>query len=175
MTRYIALLRGINVGGKHLLPMKVLVGLLEALGYAGVRTYIQSGNVVFESPDPVGDPEIEALSQAVEDSQGFKPQVLVLNEADLRAAITANPYPTDDGKALHFYFLAAQPENPDFTKLESIKDDTESFTLIDEVFYLHAPNGIGRSKLAPLVERALGVAVTARNWNTVRKIASMLD
>ena len=86
-----------------------------------------------------------------------------------------NPYPEaeTEPKSLHLYFLAAEPENPDLTKLHSLKTDTERFSLQGKVFYLHTPAGIGRSKMAAGVEKALGVPATARNWRTVNKIMAM--
>ncbi|GJM42517.1 MAG: hypothetical protein DHS20C20_27990 [Ardenticatenaceae bacterium] len=176
MKTFIALLRGINVGGHNKLPMRELVQLLESLGLANVKTYIQSGNVVFQSERT----DLPALSNeigtAVQESHGFTPRVLLLSLADLQTAVSQNPFPaTDDQhKTLHFYFLESAPPDPDLAKLEAAKSESEQFKLIDRVFYLYAPEGIGRSKLAEKVERALGVAATARNWRTVGKIIGMI-
>ena len=172
MNTIIALLRGINVGGHNKLPMRDLVQLLESLGLVNVKTYIQSGNVVFQSERT----DLPALSNeigtAVQDSHGFTPRVLLLRLADLETAVSQNPFPEaqDNHKTLHFYFLETSPTNPDVARLEAAKTDTERFAIIDKMLYLHAPDGIGRSKLAAKVEAALGVATTARNWRTVRKI-----
>ena len=100
------------------------------------------------------------------------------NTAQQPLAITAvsrNPFPATDEqhKTLHFYFLESAPPHPDLASLDALKSATEQFTLIDSVFYLHAPDGIGRSKLAVKVERALGVPATARNWRTVNKLLEM--
>jgi uncharacterized protein (DUF1697 family) len=95
----------------------------------------------------------------------------------LEGAVRSNPFPEaeSDPSTLHLYFLAASPENPDLEGLEEIKDDRERFFLGDDVFYLHAPDGVGRSKLAANAERLLGVPATARNWRTVRKVMEMAD
>ena len=176
MTTYIALLRGINVGGKNKLPMKELRAVLEGLGASDVRTYIQSGNVVMQH----GETETRALevsiSSAIEAAHGFAPRTLVLTAADLRQAAEANPFPEaiDEPKTLHLSFLATPSESPDLAKLEEVAKASERFHLGDGCFYLHAPEGIGRSKLAERVERVLGVPATARNWRTVSKLLEMI-
>jgi len=84
----------------------------------------------------------------------------------------ANPFPaaSDNPKSLHCFFLAEVPVTPDLQTITDLKSNGEEFVLVDKMFYLHAPQGIGRSKLAPRVEKLLGVASTARNWRTVTKI-----
>lgn len=175
MNTIIALLRGINVGGHGKLPMRELKALLDGMGLANVQTYIQSGNVVFQS-DRTDLPALaQEISAAIGQSHGFEPNIMLLPLAELVTAVSQNPYPaTDDQhKTLHFYFLASAPPNPDLASLEALKSNTEQFTLIGSVFYLYAPDGIGRSKLAAKVERALGVAATARNWRTVSTLLEM--
>lgn len=175
MNTYIALLRGINVGGRNSLPMKELVFLLEGLGCRKVKTYIQSGNVVFQSGISASRlaPQI---AQEIERHHGFEPHVLLLTIGDLEAAVAANPFPEaeTDPMGLHFGFLEALPANPDLDKLEAMKAKTERFKLIKKVFYLHAPDGVGRSRLASNSERLLGVSMTDRNWRTVCKIQEMV-
>jgi len=174
MNTYIALFRGINVGGKHILPMKDLVQLLEKLGCEQVKTYIQSGNVVFQHKEQQANTLGTEISSQILEGHGFEPNVLLLEAADLQEAVENNPFNTENGKDLHFYFLASHPENPDFEKLTAVQLPSEAFTLRHKVFYLYAPDGIGRSKLAAKVERCMGVPATARNWNTVRKLVSMV-
>ena len=175
MSSQIALLRGINVGGKHSLPMSELTAVVESRGGTNVRTYIQSGNVVFESSTPWGTAEVADLGRAIFAAKGFAPHILLLGAEEFRAAIAANPYASAEGKSLHFYFLAAIPKAPDLERLGRLKAASERFSLIGRVFYLLAPDGVGRSRLAPAVESAVGVPATARNWNTVRELASMID
>jgi uncharacterized protein (DUF1697 family) len=175
MNTYIALFRGINVGGKNILPMKEIVGILEEMGCEKVRTYIQSGNVVFKSKKRHTNTMGDEISSQVLKRYGFEPKVLLLDIAELQDAIKHNPFNTEDGKALHFFFLNSHPKNPDLEKLMAFKLKSEEFKLIKKIFYLYAPERIGHSKLAAKVEQNMGVPVTARNWNTIRKLISIAE
>lgn len=175
MNTYIALLRGINVGGKNSLPMKELVAILEDLGGQGVRTYIQSGNAVFQSEEKDPAQLSRQLAAAIKQGWGFEPHVLILGVADIEKALAENPFPEAeaDPTSLHLGFLASPPESPDLEKLTTLKKESESFQLRGKVFYLHAPEGVGRSRLAASSEKLLGVPMTDRNWRTVGKIREM--
>lgn len=173
MRTYIALFRGINIAGNNPLPMRDLIGILERLGCKDVRTYIQSGNAVFRTDNGPAKKLAEAISSRIEKAHGFKPKVFLLSAAALAKAIANNPFSTADGRALHFMFLASTPKQPDLAGLTAIKSKTEQFRLVNNVFYLYAPDGVGRSKLVAKVESALGVPVTGRNWNTINKLMAM--
>lgn len=175
MKTYIALFRGINVGGNSLLPMKALKSLLENLGLQNVRTYIQSGNVVFQSEEQDTTQLSSTISAEVKRNHGFEPKVMLLQIEELEQAIAANPFreAEPEPKTLHVNFLASLPQNPDLKGLERYKAESERFELKGNVFYLHAPDGIGRSKLAANMERLLGVPMTGRNWRTVCEIMAM--
>lgn len=175
MNTYIALFRGINVGGKNVITMKELVAILAKEGFDNIATYIQSGNVVFQTHNPLGSAAADEISRAIATEKGFTPHVLLLSVKALNDAVAANPYPADVGKALHFYFLEAKPKHPDLEQLKALKTESEAFALVNNVFYLYAPQGIGRSKLAAKVEKNIGVPATARNYNTVNKILAMID
>ena len=175
MNTFVALFRGINVGGRNKLPMRELAVVLEALGLQNVRTYIQSGNVVFQSEEqPPGDLSAR-ISEAIDERHGFAPSVLILTLEEFEKALAENPYPeaVNEPKTLHVYFLSAEPEHPDVETLERLKLENEQYTIIGKAFYLHAPDGIGRSKLAAGAEKALGVTVTARNWRSAGKILEL--
>ena len=176
MQTWIALFRGINVGGHNILPMAKLKSDFESLKLNNVRTYIQSGNVVFDSTSRTASSLRERIARHVEKRHGFRPQIFLLKREDLLAAIKLNPFPraVSDPKTLHFFFLATTASNPNMEKIEDIKTSTERYKLTDGVFYLHAPDGVGRSRLAANAERHLGVATTARNYRTVDKILSMV-
>ncbi len=175
MKTYVLLLRGINVGGRNILPMKELSALLEGLGCRNVKTYIQSGNVVMQCAAKASSQLAARLAAEVCERRGFEPQILLLEREELERAIVANPFAeaTSEGKSLHFGFLAAAPRAPDLNKLAALKSKSERFELIDRVFYLHAPDGVGRSKLASNAERLLGVSMTDRNWQTVSKLRAL--
>jgi uncharacterized protein (DUF1697 family) len=177
LKTYIALFRGINVGGSNVLPMKDLVAQLENLGSQNVKTYIQSGNAVFQNEEEDASLLSNKIMAAIKKSHGFEPHVLLLMPAEIARAIASNPFPEAEAepKTLHVYFLASMPKNLDPGAFESIKSDRERFALEGRVFYLHAPEGIGRSKLAANTEKLLGVAITGRNWRTVRKVMAMAE
>ncbi|MCB0555752.1 MAG: DUF1697 domain-containing protein [Phaeodactylibacter sp.] len=171
METWIALLRGINVGGKHILPMKELTRLLEANGFSNVKTYIQSGNVVLQSPTR---PEA-VIGQLIENRFGFKPSVFILSTDDLRNAAENNPYPTDQGKLVHFFFLEEEPKSVDYEFLDALKAESEQYKLIEKVFYLYAPEGVGRSKLVEKIGKAFpAITMTARNLNTINKLLELI-
>lgn len=175
MATYIALLRGINVGGKNRLPMKALRDALEKMGLGHVRTYIQSGNVVFDTAQ-TNKAKLEAMiQQAIQEGFGFSPAVQVLSQQRFEAAIAQNPYADRDvePKCVHFFFLSAQPSEQALETAQALAADTEECALRDHVFYLFAPKGIGRSKLAAGAEKALGVSATARNLRSVIKILEL--
>ncbi len=152
MKTYIALFRGINVGGKNSLPMKELVAILGELQCQNIKTYIQSGNVAFASKENNASQLSKRISGEIKKHR---------------------PEAESDPKTLHVGFLASAPKDADLKKLESFKSGSERFRLIDHAFYLHAPDGIGRSKLAANTERLLRVSMTDRNWRTVCKLMEM--
>lgn len=175
MNTYIALFRGINVGGNGSLPMKELVATLEEVGARKVRTYIQSGNAVFESAERNVARLSKQISAEVMKRRGFAPHVHILTLGALAKAIAENPFPdaVGDPSRLHLGFLASSPKSPDLRTLFSLKIESERFHLTESVFYLHAPDGVGRSKLASRSERLLGVPMTDRNWRTVCKVMEL--
>jgi uncharacterized protein (DUF1697 family) len=170
MKTYIILLRGVNVGGKNLLPMKELRTLLESNGFQNVNTYIQSGNIVLTASQRPEN-EIETL---IQNEFGFTPVILTLSKEEFKSAVANNPYKEYEGKFVHFYFCMDTP-GLNTTKLEGLASETERYKVADKVFYLHAPDGIGRSKLVKKIEDCLGVSATGRNLNTVKKLEEMMS
>jgi uncharacterized protein (DUF1697 family) len=175
MKTLIALLRGINVVGRNSLSMKDLAADLASLGLRDVKTYIQSGNVVFRSAAKDTAALARKIGAEIERQRVIEPHVIVLNRNQLEKIIAANPFPEAEMEpsTLHVNFLSAKPLNPNLAKLEDVRTKTERFALKREALYLHAPDGIGRSKLAARIEKVLGVPVTSRNWRTVCKLAAM--
>jgi uncharacterized protein (DUF1697 family) len=175
MKTYVALFRGINVGGTGVLAMKDLVGIFGSLGFQEVKTYIQSGNVVFRSAEENCAMIASRTCGEIKKHFDFEPQVLVLEPAEIQRALEANPYPEAESKpkTLHLSFLASEPEHPDLEAMKRLKTHGERFALQGRFFYLHAPEGIGRSKLAANIEKLLGVPATSRNWRTVARIMEL--
>ena len=176
MKALIALFRGINVVGRNRIRMTELAALMVEIGLENVRTYIQSGNVVFRAAESKVSRLGTRIPDAVEGRFGFRPKLILLNETALDAAIARNPFPEADSapSTVHLTFLSGPPTAPDLESLERLRAPSEQFELEGQVFFLHAPDGIGRSKLAARIERSLGVSGTSRNWRTVRKLEQML-
>jgi uncharacterized protein (DUF1697 family) len=173
---WIALFRGINVGGHAPLPMKTLPALMAKCGCTDARTYIQSGNVVFRSSVKDAETLATRIGKAVLAAHKHEPRVFLLTDTEYKKALAANPYrkaADEHPQYLHLFFLDGKPDKPDLEKLESLKTNGEEFTLKGEVFYLHTPNGFGTSKLAARAMSGLGVDGTARNFRTCKTLAEM--
>lgn len=169
MEKYIIFFRGNNVGGKNLLPMKALIALLEETAFEEVSSYIQSGNVVLKSSTNPAD----IVPKIVLDNFGFSPELFILNEAEFCSAMANNPYQSFEGKFVHFYFCHNAIElNQE--KMAKYLAESEAYYVKDKVFYLHAPNGIGRSKLVANIEACLDQPASGRNLNTVNKVSAIL-
>ncbi|MGB3725416.1 MAG: DUF1697 domain-containing protein [Glaciecola sp.] len=169
MNTYIVLLRGINVGGKNLLPMNELKLLLESNGFENVSTYIQSGNIILQSNT---DPK-NVMKTLIQSQFGFSPEILVLSDIEFDLSVKNNPFSEHEGKLVHFYYCKNTPKM-DIAKLKKFISETESYELSGNVFYLHAPDGIGRSKLVANIESCLGIPATGRNLNTINKLMGMI-
>jgi uncharacterized protein (DUF1697 family) len=171
----IALLRGVNVGGAHALPMEEFSGLLKGLGLEEIRTYIQSGNAVFRA----NKTQILGLGQRIQGeilrARGFAPEVILFGLDEMEHAVRTNPYPEADSnhKALHLVFLASAPPSADLRNLETVRAKSERYALSGRVLYIYAPEGIGKSKLFGKIDKTVGVAATARNWRTACKLLEM--
>ncbi len=177
MHTRVLLLRGVNVGGKHRLPMHALIEIMQGLDLHDIHTVIQSGNAVFRSENARhSDNLADRIERAIDRVHGFRPRALILNAEPWKSAVRSNPFPQAESqpKSLHLSFLAEAPAQPDMRRIEHIRAPEERYVLSERVFYLYAPNGIGRSRLAASVEKLLGVPITARNWRTVKKIDAVL-
>jgi uncharacterized protein (DUF1697 family) len=167
-------LRGVNVGGRGKLPMADLRAVLSGLGLVRVVTHIQSGNAVFRAPGGL-DGLATRIARAIEGRAGFAPQVLLLPRAGLEGVLSANPFAVEgaaDGASVHIGFLAHPSDTPRST-LQALAAPNERLHLTEAAFYLHAPSGIGRSKLAAGAEKALGVPMTMRNHRVATAVAAL--
>lgn len=171
---FIALFRGINVGGNNKLPMKELAARMTEAGLTDVKTYIASGNVVFRAKAKQASLP-KTIASLVEEHFGFRPAVLVLSPPQLDAVIEANPFKEgpERGKCQHVFFLESPATAIDRPLLDSLRSGREAYALTDEALYLFAPDGIGQSKLAEKIERAVKATKTARNLNTVEQLQKM--
>jgi uncharacterized protein (DUF1697 family) len=170
MATHVALLRGINVGGHNKLPMAELRALCEGLGWSDVRTYIQSGNVVFEAKRP--DPE--ALARAIRESYGFEVPVILRTGPELVAARDAQPWGRAGTEHATVVFLSARPAARAIAKLDPQRSPPDRFEVLGKEVHLLCPNGVARSKLTiDWFEAALGVRATARNWRTLGKLIEL--
>jgi uncharacterized protein (DUF1697 family) len=169
MDQWVILLRGINVGGHGKLPMADLRALLLAMGLQDVQTYIQSGNVVVRGPQP----DAGRIMDKVEVNFGFRRDVQVFSAAAFEAVALACPFSPVEGKHLHIWFTG-RVERLDLVETIALAADDEALHIGPEAVYLHAPSGIGRSKLAEKLPRYLPTRATARNWSTVQKLRAML-
>ena len=184
MARWVLFLRGVNVGGSGALPMKELVALIENLGCKNVRTYIQSGNVVFTASGSADDTALaDDLEKAIADELGVTCRVVVLTSAELARTVADNPFPDEpDPKRLHAIFLTAPAGTEAQEHLAQVRDKLggkigrDEVQIIGRTVYLHTPDGFGRSELAKVLSRPRGPAEgTARNWATVTKLLSMCE
>lgn len=155
--------------------MNDLVALLEDLGARNVKTYIQSGNAVFQGSRKNASLIAGRLTDEISKRYGFAPHVLILGIDAIARAIAQNPFPEAeaDPSSLHLGFMTSTPKNPDLKKLDSLRKASERFHLGADVFYLHTPEGVGKSKLPASAEKLLGVPMTYRNWRTVCKISEI--
>jgi uncharacterized protein (DUF1697 family) len=174
MQPFVALLRGINVGGNNKVPMADLRALAEGLGWQDVQSLIASGNLVFRAEGaPVA--LAQALRGAMAGAMGVDAAVLVLPRDALRRALDECPFVPDRGAAVHVFFLFADPV-VDWDACRSLRATDEELVVDGRCAWLHAPSGIGRSVLAAKLHKVLtGTDMTARNLNTVRRLVEMLD
>ncbi len=170
MKTYVILFRAINVGGKNIIIMKELTSLLESLGFHNVKSYIQSGNVVLKSETNPKD----KIQSAVEKQFGFFPDVFCIEKNAFEVAIKNNPFSAPEGKAIHFYFCSEKPKLNQ-QKIDQYIAETEQYKVVGNVFYLFAPDGVGRSKLVANIDSCLGLIGTGRNLNTVGKLQAMIE
>ncbi|MGA5196704.1 DUF1697 domain-containing protein [Streptomyces exfoliatus] len=176
---YALLLRGINVSGHRKVPMPELRTVLEELGHQNARTYLQSGNAVFTTDSAAGEDALTTqIEEAIESRFGFRVDCLVRDGDYLAAVADACPFPAAEleGKQLHAFYFSGPADPERFAAIDRAAYLPEDFALGDRVLYLHAPEGLGRSKLADVLTRpsvVKGLVVTARNWNTVVKLVEM--
>lgn len=171
MAVRIALLRGVNVSGAGKLPMAEFRGMLTDLGLGAVRTYIQSGNAVFESDLPEGELE-RMIREGVAARFGYSPETFVRTATEIAEAVSGHPFAGAEAKLVHVCFLRETPA-PDEAALRALALPGDGWHIGPRRFTLHTPGGFGRSRLAEKLPRLLPVPMTARNLRTLAALQGM--
>jgi uncharacterized protein (DUF1697 family) len=176
-STYIALLRGINVGGHRIIRMDQLRKAFEALGFADVATYVQSGNVVFLAPAKTAQNLSEKIEQMLLRRFGMSVRVMVRAAEEIGEVVKNNPFLKQKGvdpAKLHVTFLSRPPQKEAVKGLDAIAAGADEFRCRGAEIYLFCPNDLGRTKLSiQAFEKVLSVGATTRNWNTVNRLYQM--
>jgi uncharacterized protein (DUF1697 family) len=176
-STYIALLRGINLGPHKRIKMEALQRALREFGLEDVKTYIQSGNVVFKAPAADNTQLANKIEKKLLSAFGFPVPVMVRTPAELHQVIQKNSFLKEAGidtSKLHVTFLSGSPEKKVLKSLEKIAAGADRFNCGGKEIYLHCPNGYGETKLSnSALEKTLSVRATTRNWKTVTKLYEM--
>lgn len=178
MQTFICILRGINVSGHRKVPMADLKTLLQQLGFKDVATYIQSGNVVFETDVKATELQLaEQIERAIEKHFGFDVPIIIRSVTDWQQAIDNNPFVKEKGidtDKLHITFLAEEPKAAQLEAIKAYDYPPDRFVIMGKDVYLHCPDSYGNTKLSnTFFENKLKVKATTRNWKTVNKLMEM--
>jgi uncharacterized protein (DUF1697 family) len=172
---WVALLRGINLGARNKVPMTELRRLLEERGYGSVRTYIQSGNVLFTAKASDRAALARKLERAIEEAFGVSAAVVLRTFDEIGRVAGSHPFGPDTSKT-QVAFLAQKPRRADVRTLEELEIAPDRFEVAGSDVYLHYPNGVQGARLSgALLERHLRVPATVRNWRTVTRLAEMAE
>jgi uncharacterized protein (DUF1697 family) len=174
---FLALLRGINVGGKNKLPMTDLVALFAAAGCRDVRSYIQSGNVIFQADLEVVASLPDVITAAIAEKYGYQVPVVLRTAVQLGDVIRQNPFVAQgaDEETLHVLFLADRPSVARVESLDLDRSPPDAFVVSGQEVYLRLPNGAGRTKLTnSYFDAKLATVSTGRNWRTVTALYAMM-
>lgn len=176
MKAYVALLRGVNVAGHASVSMEELRECFESLGLERVRTYIQSGNVVFEHRTANVTSLVESMEKGINAKFGIDVHVIVRTREEMSRIIENIPFGAREQERAHVTLLSAEPELVPTREIEEVKDRMEKFLVSGREVYLYCPNGYGKSKLSnSFFERKLRVSATTRNWRTVNILYRMMS
>lgn len=178
MTTFIAMLKGINVSGHKIIKMERLRASFADLGFANVRTYVQSGNVIFETNESPAGLAAKIEGQILKDN-GFDVPVLTKTAAELAGIIERNPLVKDkaiDQEKLHVTFLSSDPPKDALSLLRPLAAGAEQVRIIGRAVYLYCPNGYGNTKLTNrAIEKKFSCHATTRNWKTTLMLLQMSD
>ncbi len=178
VSPHLALLRGINVGGKHSLPMKDLAEIFTTAGCTNVRTYIQSGNVIFCAASGILEELPGRIVNQIAKRFGYQAPVILRTAKQLGDIIRNNPFQQAGAaeSTLHVLFLADLPDPTSVKNLDPDRSRPDAFFVHNREVYLHMPNGMGRTKLTnAYFDSTLATTSTARNWRTVLKLFELMQ
>lgn len=174
MDRYISLLRGVNLGSHNKVNMLRLKQVYEDLGFKRVETFIQSGNVLFESPEKNLTKLILKIEDKIAKEFGFEVPVFIRTRVELQKLIRNNPFAGKDPAATYVTFLSNRLKEVSIAEIEKVKGENERYYIDDREIYLYYPDGYGRTKLSNnFFEKKLKVEATTRNWKTVNALFNM--
>lgn len=179
MNTFITMLRGINVSGQKKMRMAELRSLCESLNLVKVKTYVQSGNVVFDSTEHDASALAKLIEAHIEQFFGYAVSVFIREPQDFQRIIAGNPFLTkrkEDPARLYVTFLYNHPLETNLSNLEIPNGDTDEFFVGEKEIFLFCPNGYGRTKLSNnFFERKLNLPATTRNWKTVNALHNMVN
>ncbi|MCB9034740.1 MAG: DUF1697 domain-containing protein [Chitinophagales bacterium] len=177
MQTYISILRGINVSGHRIIKMDALKKMCADLKFENIKTYIQSGNIVFQANEKTTQAISEILKTNIEKIFGFDVPVITLTQTELEKIVNSNPFLNDKSKDLAFFhitFLSEKPKTEYTELLKQINLKNDQFKIIDKALYLYCPDSYSNSKLTnSFIESKLKVTATTRNWKTVNQLLKM--
>jgi uncharacterized protein (DUF1697 family) len=177
MTTYLALLRGVNVGGKNKLPMQDLITLFGEAGCHEVRTYIQSGNVIFRADPAIAASLPGIVTARIAERFGLRVPVLLRTAAEMAEVVRHNPFLAAETaeETLHVLFLATQPNARSVDELDPDRSPPDAFSVRGREIYLRLPNGVARTKLSTdYFDAKLATTSTGRNWRTVTTLLALM-
>ena len=170
MTRYAAMLRGINLGSRNRVAMPALRELFEELGFTDVETYVQSGNVVFSASSK---PQGHAIAKRIAKDLDVTSPVLIRSATELAEIVQGVPF-TGDASAFHVTLLEDKPKAADVKAIDPEKFAPDEFKVVGKDVYLRCPKGYGVSKLSNAFwEKKLATVATTRNWKTIANLRDL--
>ena len=179
MPAYVAMLRGINVSGQKTIKMDRLRELCSGLGFRNVQTYVQSGNIVFQTQTENPAAVSKSIGETIHRYFGFDAPVIIRTSKELGNVITINPFLKEkdiDSTKLHVTFLSETAQKNSLKNLEALSPGPDRFYAAPHEIYLYCPGGYGKTRLSNIaIERALSARATTRNWKTTRTLFEMVS
>lgn len=178
MIKYISMLRGINVSGQKKIKMEELTKLYKSLSFTKIKTYIQSGNIIFESPVSDTSDLVNKIETNIKQTYGFSVTVIIRTASEFQQVVNNNPFcgiRQEDITKLHVTFLSETPPTFSLNTIDKLKSRSDEWFISGKEIYLFCPNGYGRTKFTNnFFEKNLNLSATTRNWKTVNKLNAIV-